>query len=287
MALYKIGVTEAGDAGVDLSWEEKLDDVDAAVLITKCVSPDFFDAALRHKDQLIIHTTVTGYGHSILEPNVPTLYEEFTAIMELVKAGFPMSRIVVRVDPIIPTEKGLSVAYHTLISFMEMGFQRYRVSVIDMYPHARNRFKEAGLSLPYPKMYTRWREILRRDFIQQNKWLVMNCTIDEYLEKAWPGGVVRSEPTDEVIREFAEYSGLQYDVACKYFNRYCANGCLNTRKEPKRIKSKEVLAMNMKMFGRNIDRFLCRKCLMKELGWDVERWNAQVNSFHRQGCQLF
>lgn len=115
MALYKIGVTEAGDAGVDLSWEEKLDDVDAAVLITKCVSPDFFDATLRHKDKLIIHTTVTGYGHSILEPNVPTLYEEFTAIMELVKAGFPMSRIVVRVDPIIPTEKGLSVAYHTLI----------------------------------------------------------------------------------------------------------------------------------------------------------------------------
>lgn len=71
MALYKIGVTEAGDAGVDLSWEEKLDDVDAAVLITKCVSPDFFDATLRHKDKLIIHTTVTGYGHSILEPNVP------------------------------------------------------------------------------------------------------------------------------------------------------------------------------------------------------------------------
>lgn len=148
MALYKIGVTEAGDAGVDLSWEEKLDDVDAAVLITKCVSPDFFDATLRHKDKLIIHTTVTGYGHSILEPNVPTLYEEFTAIMELVKAGFPMSRIVVRVDPIIPTEKGLSVAYHTLISFMEMGFQRYRVSVIDMYPHARSRFKRLDCRFP-------------------------------------------------------------------------------------------------------------------------------------------
>ena len=40
MALYKIGITEAGDAGVDLSWVEKLDRVDAAVLITKCVSPD-------------------------------------------------------------------------------------------------------------------------------------------------------------------------------------------------------------------------------------------------------
>ena len=139
MALYKIGITEAGDAGVDLSWEEKLDDVDAAVLITKCVSPDFFDAALKHKDKLVIHTTITGYGHSALEPNVPTPYEEFAAIMELAKAGFPMEKIVIRIDPIIPTEKGLSVAYRTMISFMEMGFQRYRVSVIDMYPHARSR----------------------------------------------------------------------------------------------------------------------------------------------------
>ena len=152
MALYKIGITEAGDAGVDLSWEEKLDDVNAAVLITKCVSPDFIDATLKHKDKLVIHTTITGYGHSILEPNVPTPYEEFAAIMELAKAGFPMEKIVIRIDPIIPTEKGLSVAYRTMISFMEMGFQRYRVSVIDMYPHARNlrieSCAEPGLTEP-------------------------------------------------------------------------------------------------------------------------------------------
>ena len=42
-----------------------------------------------------------------------------------------------------------STPYRTMISFMEMGFQRYRVSVIDMYPHARSRFKKAGLPLPY------------------------------------------------------------------------------------------------------------------------------------------
>ena len=88
MALYKIGITEAGDAGVDLSWEEKLDDVDAAVLITKCVSPDFFDAALEHKDRLIVHATITGYGHSILEPNVPTPYDEFAAIMTSICLDF-------------------------------------------------------------------------------------------------------------------------------------------------------------------------------------------------------
>lgn len=149
MALYKIGITEAGDAGIDLSWVEKLDRVDAAVLITKCVSPDFFDAVLENKDKLVVHATITGYGHSVLEPNVPTPYEESAAIIGLVKAGFPIEKIVIRIDPIIPTKKGLSVAYRTMISFMEMGFQRYRVSVIDMYPYVRSRFKDAGLPLPY------------------------------------------------------------------------------------------------------------------------------------------
>ena len=65
MALYKIGITEAGDAGVDLSWVEKLDRVDAAVLITKCVSPDFFDATLEHKDRLIVHATITGQAKQV------------------------------------------------------------------------------------------------------------------------------------------------------------------------------------------------------------------------------
>lgn len=41
MAKYKIGITEAGDAGIDLSWVDKLGAVDGAIVITKCVSVDF------------------------------------------------------------------------------------------------------------------------------------------------------------------------------------------------------------------------------------------------------
>lgn len=147
--LYKVGITEAGDAGIDLTWADKMGNIDAAILITKCVSPDFFDAVLEHKNKVIVHTTVTGYGHSVLEPNVPPSYEESSAVMELVKAGFPIEKIVIRIDPIIPTEKGVSVALRVMCSFMEMGFRRYRVSVIDMYPHVRSRFRRAGLPLPY------------------------------------------------------------------------------------------------------------------------------------------
>lgn len=139
----------------------------------------------------------------------------------------------------------------------------------------------------YPYMFNRWRKILRNDFINNNKWLIMNCTIDEYVSKAWTGGVFRVEPTEEVIKEYAKYSGIDLPIARKYFNRYCANGCINKRRQPLKIKDKNALAMNMKMFGRHIEEFRCKKCLMKEFGWTAEQWDSRVAAFKRQGCQLF
>ena len=70
----------------------------------------------------------------------------------------------------------------------------------------------------YPKAYTRWQDIVKRDFIDNNKWLIMNCTIEEY-QYSWTGGVVRNEPTEEVVKEFAEYNNLDFDVAEKFFKK--------------------------------------------------------------------
>lgn len=151
MAIYTIGITEAGDAGVDLSWEKKIEMVDGAILITKNVSPEFRDAVISHCEKVVIHATVTGFGGSVLEPGVPKPVESLSKVMELVRAGFPQERVVIRVDPIIPTKKGLNTALETMEMFMEMGFTRYRISVIDMHPHVRERFTRAGLPLPYGK----------------------------------------------------------------------------------------------------------------------------------------
>lgn len=139
----------------------------------------------------------------------------------------------------------------------------------------------------YPTLYNRWRNILKEDFISNNKWLIMNCTIDEYVNICWNGGVYRNEPTEEVIKEYAEYNDLDINVAEKYFNRYCMNGCLNKRKQPMKIKDKNTLAMNMKYFGRNIEQFKCKKCLMKDLDLTKEQWDEKVEEFKNQGCKLF
>lgn len=162
MSQYKIGITEVGDAGLDLSWGEKLSSVDGAVLVTKCISPGFLDLALKHKDKLIIHATFTGYGRTVVEPCVPPPYEEYDAIMQLIKGGFPKERVVIRVDPIIPTLKGTRTALSAIETFMDQGFSRYRISVIDMYPHVRERFKLAGLPLPYGDGFSPSQEQLAR-----------------------------------------------------------------------------------------------------------------------------
>ena len=149
MSKYKIGITEAGDAGIDLSWADKMGSVDGAVLVTKNITPGFRDKVASNMKKYIIHATCTGYGGTILEPKVPTPQAQKDALMTLVGIGFPKERIVIRVDPIIPTVKGLNRALDTIEMFMEEGFSRFRISVIDMYPHVRERFLAAGLPLPY------------------------------------------------------------------------------------------------------------------------------------------
>lgn len=139
----------------------------------------------------------------------------------------------------------------------------------------------------YPTMRARWEDILREDFISNKKWIVMNCTLDEYINQAWNGGVFREEPTEEVIKEYAEYSGIDASLAEQYFNKYCANGCKSQSGKPKKIKDKEILAMNMKLHGRNISKFMCKKCLMNMHNMTKDDWDMQVAEFKKQGCDLF
>lgn len=132
----------------------------------------------------------------------------------------------------------------------------------------------------YPKMYDRWHRILTKDFIEHGKWCTLNCTLKEY-QYCWNGGMVREQPTKEVIEEFMQYKGIDsYEIAEKYFNKKCT--CCG-----KNIRNKDTIAMNLKMHGRNITRFMCKKCLTKELHIDAKKWNGYIRQFKSQGCSLF
>lgn len=165
----KIGITERGDAGIDLSWEKKIEQVDGVILITKNITEEFRNAAIRNKEKVIVHATCTGYGGTILEPNVPEYQEQINSIKQLVNDGFPIEQIVLRVDPIIPTVEGLETAAKVINRAREdvPGISRVRFSLIDMYPHVRERFQKQNIPLPYGDNFYPGREDVQR----VNEWL--------------------------------------------------------------------------------------------------------------------
>lgn len=144
MSEVRVGITENGDASVDYSWEKKLDTVDMAILITKNITDEFIHKAIQHRNKVIVHATCTGFGGTVLEPNVPKCSEQLEQTKKMIAAGFPAEQVVVRIDPIIPTDKGVEM-FEKIVDAMHRYVKRYRISVIDNYPHVKERFKKAGL----------------------------------------------------------------------------------------------------------------------------------------------
>lgn len=149
MSKYRIGITEGGDAGIDLRWSLKMPSVDAAVLVTKDCSENLRLIVMSNPDKFLIHATTTGYGGTAIEPNVPRPDVQIQKVRQLIDAGFPSEKIVARIDPIIPTSKGIQIAGDIIDRFFPIGVRRFRVSVLDIYPHVRERFKKHGIELPY------------------------------------------------------------------------------------------------------------------------------------------
>ncbi len=149
----RIGITEYGDAGIDFRWADKLNSsrlktpFDGAILITKNITDKFIEKVIEQEKPLIIHCTCTGYGETILEPNVPTYQNQLNNLKKLIDSGFPASNIVLRIDPIIPTEEYLLKTKEMLDYFysLDLGVQRFRISVLDEYKFVKIRLIDAGL----------------------------------------------------------------------------------------------------------------------------------------------
>lgn len=142
----RVGITEQGDAGLDLSWADKLNTVDGAILITKELTPQFIDAVLQAPISTIVHCTCTGWGGTWLEPNVPTYIEQLLALQKLLEHGYPSSNVVLRIDPIVPTQEGIEKARSVLKYVSDTGIpvSRIRISLLDEYKHVKERIKASG-----------------------------------------------------------------------------------------------------------------------------------------------
>ena len=170
----KIGITERGDAGLDLSWKEKIHEMDVSILITKNITPCFAKAVLEKMstDRLVVHCGCTGWGGSWLEPHVPPYSSQLMKLKGLVDDGFPKEQCVLRIDPIIPDNEGLCNLCLVLDKARDLGLlpgMRVRVSILDEYRHVKKRIRDFCGTNPfyentrkYPTMHetTRVRQVL-------------------------------------------------------------------------------------------------------------------------------
>ena len=124
-----------------------------------------------------------------------------------------------------------------------------------------------------------WRKLLSTIFMRDGLAINMNCTLQEFLDGAWKAGIVREELTDEVIQEFADFKDISFEQAKKYFK---ANRCSCGKR-----LSKDVIALNMKLLGRNTEGRMCLKCLAEFLGTTKQELKKQIEEFKEQGCNLF
>lgn len=142
-----IGATETADPG--LHWKMIKDLYDVNVIITKHLeNPDFRSWLLEHRDKIILHATITGWGGSSVEPGVVTAVESVKYLINLIESGFPPFQVVVRIDPIIPNDMGLEFFKKILYLVPNiMGVKRVRVSVMDLYEHSKTRLLNKGIDL--------------------------------------------------------------------------------------------------------------------------------------------
>jgi DNA repair photolyase len=108
------------------------------------VNDTFIDNVIR-RNNVIVHATVTGWGGTVFEPHVNSMFWSYDQIKKLVKLGFSSDRIVLRVDPIFESSEGLNKAESVLRLFANSGIHRVRFSFLDLYKHVKARFEDAHI----------------------------------------------------------------------------------------------------------------------------------------------
>lgn len=145
-----IGITERGDAALDLSWEDWVfAQKRPAILISKDplkLYGELSQMSVRYgfRPNVIVHCTITGFGGTKIEPNVPPSGVSFEGYRRFVDM-LGKDRVVLRCDPVIPTEKCAAFAAEKIMS-KSLG-TRIRFSFLDIYGHVKQRFADAGIDM--------------------------------------------------------------------------------------------------------------------------------------------
>jgi len=137
----EIGITERADPTINTKWQPWVNSGHPAILITKM--PRLLFPMLRAKENIIVHCTITGLGATPVEPNIDPPKVSLEYYHKFCRLLGP-ERVVLRIDPIVHWWTHSS----KLKKLAKEAEGRLRISFLDLYPHSRQRFLDAGLVAP-------------------------------------------------------------------------------------------------------------------------------------------
>jgi hypothetical protein len=217
-----IGITERGDPSIDLSWMPWVQGGRPAVLITKNPSSICDLLQTLSNRNVIVHATITGHGGTTIEPGVVGSENAFSGYLDLVKF-LGSERVVLRVDPIIPTAAGIWVAS----KIVEQAVTRVRISFLDNYDHVKERFIRNDLEpLPYSFhaplawRYKAWDELGRPEVCSEPDLPSSGCISEKDCDIL---GVVSACNT-RTQRRLCRCVGNKYELLSS--RHPCTHGCL-------------------------------------------------------------
>jgi DNA repair photolyase len=235
----KIGITERGDAGLDFSWVDKLSSgyVDGAILITKNINDKFINNVItlyNMNAKIILHCTVTGFGGTKFEPNVPNYKVQIDNLKKMLTLGFPSRNCVLRIDPIFPTDEGLE-AVKNVVEYAKENvpdINRIRISIFDEYNHVKKRFINAGVEPLYKDIQCSDEQKEKvnnflNDIFKDSEFELESCA--ENIEIAVPTGCVSEKDLNILdLQKLSDKINPQNRSGCLCLN--CKTELLNNKK---------------------------------------------------------
>lgn len=162
--MIRIGTTETYDPVHCIDdWIQRYNEFDFVLFITKNITDPFITILTKDPKwkydikPSILHITCTGFGGTEFEPGVPNFMKLYSQTKKLIEQGYPVERIVLRIDPFIPLKESFKKFKEVTELFYGLGIRRVRTSILDLYGHVRERFETVSIGKEVLKEYSDFR----------------------------------------------------------------------------------------------------------------------------------
>lgn len=219
----KIGITERGDAALNTDWMKWVSEDKPAILVSK--QPNVVYELLRGMriKNVIVHATITGYGGWFVEPNVPACGIALAGYNNLIEL-LGKDRVVLRIDPVISTEKGTEVA-KSILNYKKD--TRVRISFFDNYKHVKERFRKEetdplpwDFHAPLDLRQKVWKELGKPEVCGEPGFKCTGCISEKDCE------ILGVEPIDSNFKQRSACACLGNKVELLKDKKPCFHSCL-------------------------------------------------------------